>query len=113
MNKEEMLFSNCSEATFRINTNDLSESKVKELKKKLLKLMLETQNEDIKISPNISLEDLEDKFVEDSYETSISEGTTFGTKTLTVDGDFPYNHGEVLEAFAEKNDLTFEFEDDN
>jgi len=112
--KEEMLFSNCSEATFRIDVNELSESEIKKIKKKLFKLMIETQgsDENVKISLNISLDALEEKFNEVSYETSVFEDVIFGNKTLKVDGDFPYNNGEVLETFARENDLTFEFKDE-
>ena len=111
--KEEMLFSNCSEATFRIDVNELSELEIKNLKKNLLKLMLETQSDgNVEISPNISLDALEKKFGEESYETAIFEDVIFGTKTLKVHGDFPYNNSGVLETFASENDLSFEFKDD-
>lgn len=101
-----MLYSNCSEATMRINLSDYSESEIAKLKKILEDLSEEAEKEDEGGDENKDNNNSNSLRNEDGdlmwYETSWDEETLFGIKVISINGETPYNYGEELEAFLKK-----------
>ena len=105
MNK--MLYPNCSESTFRLKANNLSQERIDELIKDIKKLILEKQND-----KGYEINEIEEVFDMENYETSVFTDNIFDTKVITVKGDFPFNNSGELEDFANEKDLQYEFEEE-
>lgn len=82
---------NCSEATMRINVNDLNDEQIDELKEAI---------------ENIDIEKGEVRF-NSTGNDSISIKDIFGIKVIEVDGDFPFNHVEPLENVIKEKEWKF------
>jgi hypothetical protein len=110
------LYPNCSESTARLRVDKLSNFEVTKLKKELMQFIIEKQNDDdedkrLKIK-NRNIEDVEADYYNMAYETSIYEDKIWGIKTLSIKGDFPFNHSEDLSAFVSEHNLEAEYEED-
>lgn len=111
-----MIYPNCSEATVRLKIDGKTSEEIDKLKKKLMKVIIDGQNIDddeekpLEITGK-SLESVEEEFNEKVYETYITEGSIWNIPTLTVNGQFPYNHSELMDGFIQDNNLEFEYQD--
>lgn len=88
-------YANCSESTLRINTTNLTEREILQLKKKYSELAGLLEQE----------------------ESDLGEENIFGIKVLSHRGDFPHNNSDEIESMIKQfklvinKDIEFEFSD--